>query len=417
LTRSGQEDVTDATDSVVRFETLLGPQGGKLLRRLDQELVTPQTAPQVSTSLRADFPADLVMDALTQHALRQQAQAKFTRAGRMFFTRSGLEQASSELVARHRAGRYSGARLVADLCCGIGGDLIALAAGRPVRAVDLDPLHVRMAVVNAGVYDVAEQVDALQADVRSADVSGVDAVFIDPARRRGGRRFRTGDSEPPLEWCWELATRIDAVGVKAAPGLDHDEVPAGWEAEFIAVGKDLKEAMLWSPVLATATRRATILPGGHTLTPAPAPGPAVPVRPPGAFLCDPNPSVTRAGLVEDLARELGAWKIDAQIAFLSSDAPLSTPFGRSLRIIDSAPWNQKALPAKLRTLDIGAVDIRRRGLAGDVDQLHRQLKLTGSRRATVVMTRVQNSPWGLVCLDQERDRWCVNGSTAPPARA
>jgi THUMP domain-like len=68
-------------------------------------------------------------------------------------------------------------------------------------------------------------------------------------------------------------------------------------------------------------------------------------------------------------------------------------------VIDSAPWRQKQLPARLRALDIGAVDIRRRGLAGDVDQLHRRLRLTGSRRATLVMTRVQDQPWGLVCLD------------------
>jgi len=227
----------------------------------------------------------------------------------------------------------------------------------------------------------------------------VDAVFIDPARRSGGRRMRAGESEPPLAWCVALAGRGGSVGIKAAPGLPHDSVPAGWELEFIAVGRDLKEAVAWSPVMASAARRATILPGGHTLVPAP--GPPVAVRAPGEFLCDPSPAVTRAGLVEELARELGAWKIDERIAFLSSGAPLRTPFGRGLRVIDSGPWNQKQLPAKLRELDIGVVDIRRRGLAGDVDRLLRGLRLTGSRRATVVMTRVGNRPWGLICVNGE----------------
>jgi hypothetical protein len=105
--------------------------------------------------------------------------------------------------------------------------------------------------------------------------------------------------------------------------------------------------------------------------------------------------------VEELARELDAWKIDERIAFLSSGTPLRTPFGRGLRVIDSGPWNQKQLPAKLRELDIGAVDIRRRGLAGDVDRLLRGLRLTGSRRATVVMTRAGNRPWGLICVNGE----------------
>ncbi|MGB6164262.1 MAG: hypothetical protein WBF75_17175, partial [Pseudonocardiaceae bacterium] len=93
------------------------------------------------------------------------------------------------------------------------------------------------------------------------------------------------------------------------------------------------------------------LPEGHVLLALP--GDEVEHRDPGAFLLDPNPAVTRAGLVEDLARGL----------------------------------------------DIGSVDIRRRGLAGDVEDLHRQLKLCGTRRATLVMTRVNDRPWSLICVD------------------
>ena len=44
---------------------------------------------------------------------------------------------------------------------------------------------------------------------------------------------------------------------------------------------------------------------------------------------------------------------------------------------------------------MGAVDIRRRGLAGDVDQIRRRLKLAGKTRATIVITRVNDKPWGL----------------------
>ncbi|MFY9852097.1 MAG: hypothetical protein WAK83_31395, partial [Trebonia sp.] len=44
-------------------------------------------------------------------------------------------------------------------------------------------------------------------------------------------------------------------------------------------------------------------------------------------------------------------------------------------------------------------DIRRRGLAGDVDQIRRRLKLSGRHRATVVLTRVNDKPWGLICTD------------------
>ena len=387
--------MAEPAEAVPAFEALLTPEGQELLRRLRHE--DDPARLRLGTELRARYPVELVTAALAQQELRLRARAKFSRALDMYFTRPGLEQASGEVIAGHRSARYARAGLVADLCCGIGGDLVTLAAGRGVLAVDRDRLHLRMAQANADVYGVAAGLTAVAADVREVSLRGVDAVFIDPARRAGGRRLRAGDSEPPLGWCLALAGQVPRVGIKAAPGLPHDAVPPGWELEFIAVGRDLKEAVTWSPALATAATRATVLPGGHTL--APGPGGPVPVRPPGGFLLDPSPAVTRAGLVADLARSAGAWKIDDKIAFLSADAPVRTPFARTLRVIDSAPWDQRRLPAKLRALDIGAADIRRRGLAGDVAGLHRQLRLSGSRRATVVMTRVRDRPWGLVCVD------------------
>ncbi|MGH3779230.1 MAG: THUMP-like domain-containing protein, partial [Pseudonocardiaceae bacterium] len=359
-----------------QLQLLVSPIGRELLDRLARLEVTPETELRVGGALRRDYPAELVTAALGQHELRRRAEGKFTRAQRMYFTRSGLEQATAEAIATHRATRFAGTLRVADLCCGIGGDLIALAAGHEVVAVDRDPLHLRMAALNAEVYGVGNAVTAVHADVRDVDLSSVDAVFVDPARRARGHRMRAGDSEPPLSWSTSLVDRVEAVGIKAAPGIARDAVPAGWEVEFIADRRDLKEAALWSPALAADSSRATILPQGHVLLPIP--GEEVEHRDPGAFLLDPNPAVTRAGLVEDLARGLGAWKIDPRIAFLSSDEPLRTPFARTLRMLDSGPWDQKALAPQLRALDIGAVDIRRRGLAGNVEDLHRQLKLRGT---------------------------------------
>ncbi len=121
---------------------------------------------------------------------------------------------------------------------------------------------------------------------------------------------------------------------------------------------------------------------------------------PGAWLLDPNPAVTRAGLVEDLARTIGAWKIDEQIAFLSTETAVTTPFARTLRVLDSLPWHERAIAARLRELGIGSVDIRRRGLAGDVEQIRKRLKLLGSGRGTLAMTRVRDQPWCVICATE-----------------
>jgi hypothetical protein len=347
--------------------------------------------------LRREYAPELVAAALSQHELRVKAEQKFSRAREMYFTRPGLEQASSEAVARHRAARFAPFKWVADLCTGIGGDLLALAPGHSTLAVDRDPVHLEMALLNARVYDAGAEVGPLLADVRDVDLSGVEAIFIDPARRDGGQRHIGGESEPPLDWCLALVDRVPAVGVKAAPGLAHEFVPVEWEIEFIALDRDLKEAALWSPALATTKRRATILPGGETLTAMP--GPPVPVAMPDAYLLDPNPAVTRAGLVEELACDIGAWKIDEQVAFLSTETPVTTPFARTLQVIESMPWHQKQLVRRLRALGAGAVDIRRRGLPGDVEAFHKRLKLTGDRRVTLVMTRALGQPWALICTD------------------
>jgi hypothetical protein len=379
------------------LERLLSAEGTALMAELPRGPLDPGEALRLGSRLRASHPAELVAAALAQRELRDRAGAKFSQAERMWFTREGLEQASAEPLARHRAARYAGFPVVADLCCGIGGDLLALAPGRTALAVDLDGLQLRMARRNAGLYGAGE-VAAARADVRDLRLPPTLAVFVDPARRAGGRRLPVGESRPPLAWCLGLAAEVAAVGVKAAPGLALGLVPAGWEVELLADRRELKEAALWSPALATTTRRATVFPGPHTLVAAP--GPPVAAAPPGAFLLDPNPAVTRAGLVEELARRLGAWKLDPRIAFLSADRPLPTPFGRLLRVDASLPWNLKRLRQVLRERAVGTVEVRKRGSAVDVAELAARLRLRGDGHATVVLTRVADRPWALVCTEE-----------------
>jgi hypothetical protein len=327
-----------------------------------------------------------VAAATEQAELRDRAAGKLADPAGLLLTRAGLEQASGSRPAAHRARRFAGLpRPVVDLCCGIGGDLRELVRVASAVGVDRDETHAICAAHNSGA-------PVAVADVCDLRLAGVGAVLVDPARRAGGRR---GGSEPPLPWCLDLP--VERVCVKAAPGIDRAVVPPGWETEFVADGRALKEAVLWSPAWATVTSRATVLPAGDTITHDPdVPGPDV--RVPGRFLLDPNPAVTRAGAVADLAAALGGWQIDPRIAFLSADRPLVSVFGRSLTVEASLPFGVKPLAAELRRLDVGTLDIRRRGLAGDVVDLRRRLRPRGSRTATVVLTRVMDRPWAMVCV-------------------
>ena len=112
------------------LDRLLAAEGRAVLAELPDGPLGPDEALRLGTRLRGRHPPELVAAAIAQHELRTRAAGKFAAAGSMWFTREGLEQASAEPLARHRADRYAAFARVADLCCGIGGDLCALAPGR-----------------------------------------------------------------------------------------------------------------------------------------------------------------------------------------------------------------------------------------------------------------------------------------------
>ncbi|WP_019632553.1 class I SAM-dependent methyltransferase [Actinomadura atramentaria] len=358
--------------------------------------------------LRARFPADLAAAALTQARLRERARAKFgADAARMFFTPAGLEQSTRAPVAAHRARRF--AELpgrVLELGCGIGADLLARArAGTPGTGVERDELTAEVARANLDAFGVADLADVVTGDATHADPAGYGAVFADPGRRTArGRVFDPRSYEPPLDVVLELAGRVPAACVKVAPGIPHDAVPAGAEAEWISVGGDVKEAALWLGALAgPVARRATLLTGdgpGATLVPDPGLGEPE-IRDFGRYLYEPDGAVIRAGLVAEVAALLGGGLVDPRIAYIAADEPRGTPFAAGYEVEDVLPFSLKRLRAELRRRGVGALTVKKRGSAVDVDRLRRDLGFArggakGGAAATVVLTRVGDAPFALI---------------------
>src|SRR3954452_3693669 len=109
------------------FQELLMPPGQVALANAAALEPSEPTFLACFEKLRKRHPAPLAKAALETVLLRVRARAKFAAADRLYFTREALEQASGEVVARHRAGRFAAFGTVADLCCGVGGDSIAFA--------------------------------------------------------------------------------------------------------------------------------------------------------------------------------------------------------------------------------------------------------------------------------------------------
>ena len=385
-------------DPVRAFRRLLEPEGQQVLEALPA--YDSATALSLSEALRRrGVDEDLASAALTQARLRSRARAKFGElAERMYFTEDGLQQATRPAVAAARAQRYAGrgAGPLLDLCCGIGGDLAALAqAAASVVGVERDPLTAAVAQANAEALGVTERVDVRLmdvADVPAKSLAAAGGVFVDPARRGAhGRLFDPEALSPPLSAVLDLARAQPALGAKLGPGIPHALLPPGTEAEWVSFGGDVVECALWfGPLASDQPRRATLLPEGATVT-----GPGserAPVGPIGRFLHEPDPAVIRAGLVAEVARPVGGTLLDPAIAYVTTDAPVQSPFLRSYEVLDVLPFSVKRLRAELRARHVGRLTIKKRGFAMEPDALRKQLRLSGGEEATVVLTRLGSDP-------------------------
>jgi SAM-dependent methyltransferase len=381
------------------FRWLLSDEGrGLLARAVKVYDGQPDHALAASTQLRRGHSPEHVAAAMTQVELRHRARAKFgDLADSMYFTPDGLEQSTRLRVAEHRAARVAAAQpsSVLDIGCGIGGDLIAFSrAGLTAAGIDRDPLRVAVASANLDALELGGAVQV--ADAEALDLSGFGVVFADPARRTDrGRVFDPDAYSPPWSFVERLLLRPSVV--KVAPGIPHDLVPEGVEAEWVSDEGDLKEAVLWSPQLATVRRRATVIrPHGlATLTDEDDPGERS-VREVGRYLYEPDDAVIRAGLVTAIAAGVHGGLVDAHIAYVTGDEAYSTPFAKGYEVMEVLPFREKPLKAALRERGIGRLTIKKRGVDVVPEDLRKRLALHGEQDATLVLTRVADKGTALL---------------------
>jgi hypothetical protein len=314
---------------------------------------------------------ELVSLALDLAAARRKAQIKFPdRAETIVADGEGVEQATSQCVADHKAARFDAGPII-DLCCGIGGDAMSLAR-HGVIAVDRDPLRAWMAKQNASCR-------AVVADVQSIDVAGR-YVHLDPARRTAARRtHRYSDYEPGPAYIEQVVRQAEGGAIKLGPGVELDQLPAG-EIEMFSERGRLVQAALWFGALRRHTRTATLLPQGASIHGEPGEPSIAPL---GRYLLEPDPSLERSGLLH----QLNLPAIHPRIGLLTANEAPHSPWLTAFEVIDRMPWRPRKVKDALRGLGAGIVEVKTRGKAVDPDTAQRDLRGKGDRAMTVFVLR------------------------------
>jgi SAM-dependent methyltransferase len=357
--------------------------------------------------LRSAYGPEQAAAALNQASLRRRARTKFgDGAAAMFFTREGLEQATRPAVADHHAARVraAGARRVIDLGCGIGTDALAfLRAGLEVVAVERDETTAAVARANLGPHlrdGTAEVLCADAEDVAPGLLGPGVAAFCDPARRDArGRLWQVSDFSPGWDFVLGLLRGDRVAGVKLGPALPHALVPPGVEAEWVTAGSETVEVALWAgPGTQPGVDAALLLPDHRLAVDRPTadrPQPPLPVGDIGRYLYEPDGAVIRARGLAALAEILTARLVDPQIAYLTGDRLVDTPFAVGFEVLEVLPYDRKVLRRWLRDHGVGTLEIKKRGLDVDPAELRRRLGSHGSGSATLVLSR---TPSGAVAV-------------------
>lgn len=371
------------------YRWLVGAEGSEWLTRaaaLEGSLTTRVAR------LRRDLTAERVRLVLEQVELRRRAREKFVQAQRMFFTRVALEQATDEWVARHKAARFPPGQETLDLCCGVGGDLLGLAARGPSRGVERDPITACLAEANCQALGFPHTPVAT-ADASHSQPQDVAAWHIDPDRRASGQRSTHVElHEPAPEVIDRLLAANDSAAIKLAPAA---ALPAAWaeqaELEWISRQGECRQLVVWRGKLAgrTGARVATILSGAEgvrTLKGVPGTVPSSPHI--GRYVFEPDAAVLASRLTSVLAEAHGIGAVSPGVAYLTGDKPIGDPALAAFEVQEVLPLDRKRLKALLRERGIGRLEVKKRVVDCDPEQLRHELHVEGEAAATLLVAPV-----------------------------
>lgn len=393
------------------FHWLLSTEAEPLLIETQASFAENVNAVRIARNLRKRTTPSRSAIVMEQAQLRIRGTRKFDRAERMFFTRRGLEQATSQRLAAYKAGKFAGISGVIDLCCGIGGDLIGLAQrslAQHTAGVDFDPLTCLFARRNLAEHLPGGSADPglalIEADVESLDWGRWQGIHCDPDRRMNDRTVVESRFSPPLSHIFSRLQPEQNIAIKIAPATVAAHAwPENLDREWLGDRRECKQQILWlGPRFETAGQRIATMVDGDQVVQLAAAKHEIQItvnisRNIGRYLYEPHPTVLAADLTNVLADRGGLWRIDPEIDYLTSELPMKSPLITRFEVLEAFPLNSRKALDFLKHHQIGQIELKNRGAAQVTYQQFLRFKLNGPYRATVILTRIGLQQWVAIC--------------------
>ncbi|MDO4571662.1 MAG: hypothetical protein Q4D38_14870 [Planctomycetia bacterium] len=318
---------------------------------------------------------------------------KFPSAEKMYFTRVGLEQSTDFYIAQYKAKKFPKDLPTADVCCGIGGDLCALAKRGTTVGIDCSPSMGIVARLNLSVCvpekkEACVRVSSAEDFLHSRESDEFPCVHIDPDRRaQGGRTIRAEFFQPELSTVDELLRDRHLAVVKLAPGT---VLPPHWSErattiEWVGRGRECRQQLVWfaSEYLPCGERRkATIVNSSENVRECSFLGePYQNIQTSerfGSYMYDMESTIFAAKLEGAMAQHYQLCAISEESLFFTSDELVDGSEGllHTFETIDVLPLDRKRLSQAVCALGWGEVEVKKRGRTPPPEEVHKWLKLT-----------------------------------------
>ena len=345
--------------------------------------------------------------ALDQIAGRQKAKSKlpsWTMVEDLVFPPSvSMEQCSSESTARYKSSLVSGETMV-DLTGGFGVDISFMARKFKTSVYVERQEHLcHIAKHNFEILGLTHtQVVHAYAEDYLKDMTPVDLVYLDPARRdgTGNRVFMLEECTPNVVQLLDLLlSKSREVMVKLSPMLDVQlalrQLRCVNEVHIVSVAGECKELLLWlkagfegdvkvvcvndeqifSYMLDESVPALAIwngvVPADHTI-----------------YLYEPNASMMKAGCFSQIAQCYGLQAVAQQSHLFVADRPIPEFQGRKFVINEVTTLNSKELKQNMAGIQRANVAVR--NFPMKAADLAKRLKLKDGGTVYVFGTQLAN---------------------------